>query len=71
MSGDRGEAEALRTQLAPDITLPEMEPGDEIVAFATRPPFDLERALARPGPVIYVEAPRRLGNLGAAIRPPC
>jgi TrmH family RNA methyltransferase len=66
--GDRREAEALRDQLAPDLTLPAMEPGEEIVAFARRPPFDLAEALARPGPVIYIEAPRRLGNLGAAIR---
>jgi TrmH family RNA methyltransferase len=66
--GNRDEAQRLADQLAPDLTLPEMEPGDEIVAFAKRPPFDLASALARPGPVVYVEAPRRLGNLGAAIR---
>jgi TrmH family RNA methyltransferase len=68
VTGDREKAEGLREQLAPDITLPDMAPGDEIVAFAKRPPFDLAHALARPGPVIYIEAPRRLGNLGAAIR---
>ena len=45
-----------------------MEPGDDVVAFARRPAFDLEQALARPGPVIFLEAPRHLGNLGAAIR---
>ena len=45
-----------------------MEPGEDVVAFARRPPFDLEQALARPGPVIFLEEPRHLGNLGAAIR---
>ena len=45
-----------------------MRPGAELVALARRPHYDLEAALARPGPVIYLEAPRRLGNLGAAIR---
>jgi TrmH family RNA methyltransferase len=68
LRGDRDEAQRLAEQLAPDLTLPEMESGDEIVAFARRPAFDLTNALARPGPVVYVEAPRRLGNLGAAIR---
>ena len=68
VSGNREEAERLREQLAPDITLPEMAPGDEIVAFAKRPRFDLDAALTRPGPVIFIEAPRRLGKLGAAIR---
>jgi len=66
--GDREEAAKLAEQLAPDLTLPEMLSGDEIVALARRPHYDLEAALARPGPVIYLEAPRRLGNLGAAIR---
>jgi TrmH family RNA methyltransferase len=66
--GDRDEAAQLQAQLAPDLTLPEMLPGDEIVALARRPQYDLDAALARPGPVIYLEAPRRLGNLGAAIR---
>jgi TrmH family RNA methyltransferase len=66
--GDREEAAKLQAQLAPDLTLPEMLPGEEIVALARRPRYDLAAALARPGPVIYLEAPRRLGNLGAAIR---
>jgi TrmH family RNA methyltransferase len=66
--GDREKAAKLAELLAPDITLPEMLPGDEIVALARRPAYDLQTALTRPGPVIYLEAPRRLGNLGAAIR---
>ncbi|HEX6023986.1 MAG TPA: TrmH family RNA methyltransferase [Solirubrobacter sp.] len=68
VTGDREQMEALAAALAPDLTLPPMAPGKDVVAFAKRPPFDLQRALARPGPVIFVEAPHRLGNLGAAIR---
>jgi RNA methyltransferase, TrmH family len=68
VTGDRAQMEALAAELAPDLRLPPMEPGDDVVAFARRPSFDLEQALARPGPVIFLEAPRHLGNLGAAIR---
>jgi len=66
--GDREQVEALAAALAPDLELPPMEPGEEVVAFARRPAFDLDQALARPGPVIFLEEPRHLGNLGAAIR---
>jgi TrmH family RNA methyltransferase len=68
VTGDRAEAERLRAALAPDITLPEMTPGDDLVATARRPDYDLRTALGRPGPVVYLEEPRHLGNLGAAIR---
>ncbi len=68
ISGDRARMAALAAELAPDLELPPMEPGEDVVAFARRPSFDLERALRRPGPVIFLEAPRHLGNLGAAIR---
>jgi TrmH family RNA methyltransferase len=68
VSGDAEEAERLRAQLAPDLILPPMEPGDDIVALARRPHVDIEQALQREGPVVFLEAPRRLGNLGAAIR---
>jgi RNA methyltransferase, TrmH family len=68
VTGDADAVRALADQLAPDLTLPEMVPGEDVVALARRPPFDLRQALARPGPVVYLEAPRRLGNLGAAIR---
>jgi TrmH family RNA methyltransferase len=69
VEGDPDEAAALAAQLAPDLVLPPIRraPGD-LVAHARRPPFDLEAALARPGPVVYLEGPRRLGNVGAAIR---
>ena len=68
VTGDREHLERLAAELAPDLKLPPMEPGEDVVAFARRPAFDLERALARPGPVIFLEEPRHLGNLGAAIR---
>jgi TrmH family RNA methyltransferase len=68
VEGDRAEVETLAAQLAPDLRLPEIAPGDEIVAIARPPRYELDSALARPGPVVYLEAPRRLGNLGAAIR---
>ena len=68
VSGDQAEIEALAEQLAPDLTLPAIEPGEEIIALARPRAYDLQAALARPGPVVYLEAPRRLGNLGAAIR---
>ena len=68
VTGDRDEAERSRRALAPDLTLPAMTPGDEIIALASRPEYDLAEALQRPGPVVYLEEPRHLGNLGAAIR---
>ena len=45
--GPRRRRERLAEQLAPDLTLPEMGPGDEIVAFAKRPRVR-PRASARP-----------------------
>ena len=66
--GDRAEAEQLAAALAPDLILPEMEPAQELVALARRPAYELEATLARPGPIIFLEHPRHLGNLGAAIR---
>jgi TrmH family RNA methyltransferase len=68
VTGDPEELERMRVQLAPDLSLPPITPGDEIVTLATRPDYDLQTALQRPGPVVYLEEPRHLGNLGAAIR---
>jgi TrmH family RNA methyltransferase len=68
VTGDQQHVKEMAAALAPDLELPEMQPGEDVVALARRPAFDLQQALARPGPVVYVEAPRRLGNLGAAIR---
>jgi TrmH family RNA methyltransferase len=68
VEGDTEAAHALAAELAPDLVLPAMRPARELVALARRPRVDIAEALARPGPVIYLEHPRRLGNLGAAIR---
>ncbi|MBE2314996.1 rRNA methyltransferase [Solirubrobacter sp. CPCC 204708] len=68
VTGDAAEIERMRALLAPDLTLPPIEPGEEIVTVARRPAYALAAALQRSGPVIYLEEPRHLGNLGAAIR---
>ncbi len=75
VAGDPAYLEQLATALAPDLqgrftdlATKEGLPKDEVLTVARRPVFDLEAALARPGPVVFLEAPRHLGNLGAAIR---
>lgn len=74
-AGDPDHLEELAQTLAPDlqgrfkeIATKEGLPRNEVLTVARRPPFDLEHALQRPGPVVFLEAPRHLGNLGAAIR---
>jgi TrmH family RNA methyltransferase len=66
--GDAEAARELAAQLAPDLRLPSMRPAPELVALARRPHVDIQQALRSTGPVIYLEHPRRMGNLGAAIR---
>ncbi|HWK27138.1 MAG TPA: TrmH family RNA methyltransferase [Solirubrobacter sp.] len=71
-AGDPEHLEALAATLAPDLRgrfreLARAGAGD-VRATARHPRYDLEAALRRPGPVVYLEAPRHLGNLGAAIR---
>jgi TrmH family RNA methyltransferase len=75
VAGDPEHLEQLARTLAPDLRgrFDELAtraglPKDEVLTIARRPPFDLDAALRRPGPVVYLEAPRHLGNLGAAIR---
>ncbi|WP_354699320.1 23S rRNA (adenosine(1067)-2'-O)-methyltransferase [Paraconexibacter sp. AEG42_29] len=74
--------EALRERLAPDLALPPVTlveheeltrvvPRAQVLALARRPVQPDARALlALPGPepVILLEAPRHLGNLGACVR---
>lgn len=45
-------------------------PRTGVVAIARRPPFDLEAVLAepRPAPVVLLEQPKNMGNIGACIR---
>ena len=71
-AADPEHLEQFAAQLAPDLEgrfRALARPGDgEVRARARKPRHDLEAALKRPGPVVYLEAPRHLGNLGAAIR---
>ena len=75
VAGDPAYLEQLATALAPDLegrftdlATKEGLPKDEVLTVARRPVFDLKHALARPGPIVFLEAPRHMGNLGAAIR---
>src|SRR5687767_876526 len=72
---DPARLEALARELAPDVAdaiVAAAEPGPGpfpptgVVAWARRPPF----ALPPPGgrPVVLLDHPRHLGNVGAAIR---
>lgn len=47
-----------------------MVPHTGVLAIARRPPFDLEATIAdpRPAPVVLLEDPRNMGNIGACIR---
>ena len=74
-AGDPDRLEAMAATLAPDLAgrfrelaTPAELSRDEVVSVARRPSFDLAQALSRPGAVVFLEAPRHLGNLGAAIR---
>lgn len=81
-SADVDALEALRRRLAPDLVLPAVSvvgddelrrvvPRGQVVAVARRPvqPDAAEvLASASPAPVILLEHPRHLGNLGACVR---
>jgi TrmH family RNA methyltransferase len=80
-TADAEALEALRTRLAPDVVLrPEVVaeaalaaivPRAQVVAVARRPRQpDPDGLLALPGaaPVVLLEDPRHLGNLGACVR---
>lgn len=74
--------EALRVRLAPDLALPPVSvvaadalaavvPRAQVLAVARRPDQPDARvllALGGPEPVVLLESPRHLGNLGACIR---
>jgi TrmH family RNA methyltransferase len=74
-AGDAQRLEALAAELAPDLrgefarlaTVAGLPP-DEVLAIARRPRIDVAAALQRTGPIVFLEAPRNLGNLGACIR---
>lgn len=80
-TSDLDELEALRARLAPDlrveaelveaVALTAVVPRGQIVAVARRPDqptADEVLALPGPEPVVLLEAPRHLGNLGAVVR---
>jgi TrmH family RNA methyltransferase len=80
-TADAAGLEALRAQLAPDVALAPavvdqealraVVPRAQVVAVADRPAqptADELLALPGPEPVVLLEAPRHLGNLGAAVR---
>jgi TrmH family RNA methyltransferase len=56
--------EGLIAQLVPQA------PRTGVVAIAARPPLDLEAVLAdpRPAPLVLLEDPRTMGNMGACVR---
>lgn len=59
------------TEIAPDVfdTLSPRPPRDGVLAVAEHPGTTTETVLrAGPGPVVVLEEPRHLGNVGAAIR---
>lgn len=63
---------ALLTEIPPDLyaELSPRPPDSAVVARARRPSSDAAEILARrgPGPVVLLERPTHLGNLGAAVR---
>lgn len=79
-TADTGELEALRARLAPDLILPSVAvvdaaelaavvPRGQVVAVARRPRQPSpDEILAGDGPVVLLEDPRHLGNLGACVR---
>jgi TrmH family RNA methyltransferase len=80
-TADPAELEALRARLAPDVALTTttvtheelstVVPRAQVVAVARRPhQLDPDGMLALPGPepVVVLEDPRHLGNLGACVR---
>jgi TrmH family RNA methyltransferase len=80
-TADAAELEALRARLAPDVALVAEEvPRDELAAVVPRaqvvavarrpaqPPVPALLADPGPAPVVLLEDPRHLGNLGACVR---
>jgi RNA methyltransferase, TrmH family len=80
-TADPEELEALRARLAPDVALAPavvgraelaaVVPRAQLVAVARRPPQPgVSEVLAAPGPepIVLLEDPRHLGNLGACVR---
>ncbi|MCW3015827.1 MAG: hypothetical protein JWO02_2919, partial [Solirubrobacterales bacterium] len=81
-TADAAALEALRIRVAPDVRLPPIDivdaaalaavvPRAQVVAVARRPQQPDARtllALQGPAPLVLLEEPRHLGNLGACVR---
>jgi len=75
---DPGEIEALRARMAPDVALAPtpvdrdalaaVVPRAQLVAVARRPAQPFPLAADGPAPIVLLEDPRHLGNLGACVR---
>lgn len=73
LAPDLGEALVERTEPVDAEVLAELvpqAPRTGVVAIARRPPVDVAAALAepRPAPVVLLEDPRTMGNMGACVR---
>jgi RNA methyltransferase, TrmH family len=73
LAPDLAQALAALVTAVPPATFARLaphEPATGVVAVARRPPFSLAALLAAPGPapVVLLERPTHLGNLGAAVR---
>jgi RNA methyltransferase, TrmH family len=81
LTSDPAGLDALIAELAPDVAitaspvppallaaLVSRVPATGVVGIARRPAVDVAAVLAGAGPVVLLEQPRHLGNLGAAIR---
>jgi RNA methyltransferase, TrmH family len=71
--GDVAQLERLAAELARDIAprigaVVRHVPGADCVATAVRPHVCAKAVLARPAPVVLLERPRHLGNVGACVR---
>lgn len=63
-------ADAQTVPAAVFATLAPLAPSTGVIAIARRPPIDADALLAeaRPAPVVLLEAPSDLGNIGACVR---
>ena len=73
LAPDLGDGLAERTAtVGPEViaALVPQAPRTGVVAIAARPPIDLDAVLAdqRPGPLVLLEDPRTMGNMGACVR---
>ncbi|HET6997595.1 MAG TPA: TrmH family RNA methyltransferase [Solirubrobacterales bacterium] len=69
LSGDlAGRVERIDPEILADLT--PLVPRTGVVAIARRPPLDIDAVLADPlpAPVVLLEQPKNMGNIGACVR---